>query len=72
MVSLESMKNGLYMNHVQWEDNVASDTSILYNENHCFHYIWDHSEVQYIYLQLQKANEEPSQNQASGNKILGL
>ncbi|KAG6369945.1 hypothetical protein JVT61DRAFT_13333 [Boletus reticuloceps] len=46
-VSLEPKKNGLYMNHIQWEENVTSNTSILYNGNPHFHYMRDHSEVQH-------------------------
>ncbi|KAG6375998.1 hypothetical protein JVT61DRAFT_2882 [Boletus reticuloceps] len=45
MVSLELEKNSLYTHCVQCEENVASNTSILYNGNHRFHYMWDHSEV---------------------------
>ncbi|KAF8440235.1 hypothetical protein L210DRAFT_845728, partial [Boletus edulis BED1] len=49
--SLEEIHGGLYINHVKWIPKQSGDTPcnmILYNRNHCCHYMQSHHPITYI------------------------
>lgn len=59
--SLQPAQSTEYNNSVKWQENAKSSTSILYNGNHRFTYMREHSPYRKIFLQHKKAQEEVTQ-----------
>ncbi|KIK15312.1 hypothetical protein PISMIDRAFT_641169 [Pisolithus microcarpus 441] len=59
--SLQPAQSMEYTNSIKWQENVKSSMSVLYNGNHCFTYMREHSPYRKIFLQHKKAQEEVTQ-----------
>ncbi|KAI6096773.1 hypothetical protein F5141DRAFT_1220559 [Pisolithus sp. B1] len=59
--SLQPAHSTEYTNSVKWQENANSSSSILYNGNHRFTYMREHSPYRKIYLQRKKALEDITQ-----------
>lgn len=73
LTSLCPLQEGLYTNLVKWTNNAPKSTSLLYNGNHRFTYMRDHSQVCDTYVKYQHAKQkwDTKQDQDSGEKIEG-
>lgn len=56
--SLKPAQIEVYDNHVKWTEGATKSQSILYNGNHRFTYMRDHSTCHNIFLHYKKTQEE--------------
>ena len=71
LISLCPLQEGLYTNLVKWMNDGPKSIGLLYNGNHQFSYIQDHSQVCNMYVKYQHGKQkwDTKQDQDSREKI---